>query len=873
MRKIILSTLVLFLIIFIDTVAINPQKTYAETCPNQIPVQECAWIDVSNLSPAGKGYNYYNDPYSTVIPDRLCEQSDYNNYTGDAVLGEWASLGGGNYYLLWDGTKWYGQGATGSKWLSRIYCARTKRTRPTISWGPGGAGGNSDIVTIDSGAAYRIEATGSDADGDLFYVSVYRDDVEFALGGNETNKTTFTSGNNIPAGLDIGPKTVTYRASATDSGGRSTWTTSSKVVTINAPATPSGVTPSGVTPPVNKNPAGTFEATCTSLFGRVVDPDTSNESVALGFYLSGNPNNIWVAGAETYGSGNYFISTPTALKDGTNKTIYAFAQDTSGSGSINIGQATINCPTPTVITTAAPTGTIGVMPANLPAGGGNVTISWLISGMAVNAKCIASSAWSGNKDPTGQEIKNITADSTFTLSCTNSGGTLIKSASVTVAAITNTNTNTNITTNTNTNTNITTNTNTNTLSNGITYNSIPSSVITGQSFTVSVTNSGTKTWGPGHELAIRPSGGGAPVVLGRLDTTVPNGQKNVSMIAPVAGSYIVRALEQGLEDFGDSKPLTVTMAQVVNPPIVNTNIGGACTATWNNTDLPSGYVCYSGLGDLSNIGVMPASGSKQVPVNTAPYSYPCYPSSSTPQIWRTFVVHSCPVTTTTTVITNTNTGGGNSCVIGGATLTTNTINIPGGTNLGVTLSWPSTCSFVPTWESRPVGSPHTVNIAGTGGPVGVLTCGSQAPINVSAPCPSSVPIVIPNFTVNASSPVKMQTVPTVGGTSMPATISIGPVSGFASPITITATPPAGFGVFQKKEYSWNGGAFTVLPSFTIIKGINGYSPTTLVLRVSGGTVSSGDYLMSLGAVSGTLIKPPATYILRVNKTDTVFNEE
>jgi hypothetical protein len=77
----------------------------------------------------------------------------------------------------------------------------------------------------------------------------------------------------------------------------------------------------------------------------------------------------------------------------------------------------------------APTLTLGAAPASV-ASGGSSTLSWNTQ----NATgCTASGSWSGAKMPTGSEqVGPLTANATYSLACTGGGGSITRSATVTV---------------------------------------------------------------------------------------------------------------------------------------------------------------------------------------------------------------------------------------------------------------------------------------------------------------------------------------------------------------------------------------------------------------------------------------------------------
>ena len=82
-------------------------------------------------------------------------------------------------------------------------------------------------------------------------------------------------------------------------------------------------------------------------------------------------------------------------------------------------------------TPSAPSVNISASP-NTVGTGGNATLNW----SSTNAtSCTASGAWSGSRDTSGSlNLTNITANATYSLSCTGAGGTAQDSATITVSA-------------------------------------------------------------------------------------------------------------------------------------------------------------------------------------------------------------------------------------------------------------------------------------------------------------------------------------------------------------------------------------------------------------------------------------------------------
>jgi len=91
---------------------------------------------------------------------------------------------------------------------------------------------------------------------------------------------------------------------------------------------------------------------------------------------------------------------------------------------------------------------------------------------------------------------------------------------------------------------------------------IVSATEAGATFSLTGTNSGTKTWGPNHYLRIYSSDYSNVYFSGLLGNTSPGINKAVGMIAPnAAGSYKIRASENGTEFFGNELSLTVSAPQ------------------------------------------------------------------------------------------------------------------------------------------------------------------------------------------------------------------------------------------------------------------------------------------------------------------------
>lgn len=118
------------------------------------------------------------------------------------------------------------------------------------------------------------------------------------------------------------------------------------------------------------------------------------------------------------------------------------------------------------------------------------------------------------------------------------------------------------------------------LTNGISFSSYPTTVVAGSSFTVTVYNSGTKPWGNSHDLGLTTGNGGSNLQFMNLGTTAAGSSKNVSFTAPITpGTYALRAVEQNVAWFGDTKTFTVVSAQtqpVQQPITASLSVGSTC---------------------------------------------------------------------------------------------------------------------------------------------------------------------------------------------------------------------------------------------------------------------------------------------------------
>jgi chitodextrinase len=143
-------------------------------------------------------------------------------------------------------------------------------------------------------------------------------------------------------------------------------------------------------------------------------------------------DNVGVTGYRVYRNGiAQGTTTNTAYQDtGLSANMsYAYtvrAYDAAGNQSPDSFGATATTPAPAPIPTVGITAT----PANVAAGGSS-TLDWSSTDAT---SCAGSGSWSGSKPLSGtQVVNNITAPSTYTLTCSGAGGQAVASATVTPA--------------------------------------------------------------------------------------------------------------------------------------------------------------------------------------------------------------------------------------------------------------------------------------------------------------------------------------------------------------------------------------------------------------------------------------------------------
>jgi hypothetical protein len=116
------------------------------------------------------------------------------------------------------------------------------QSAPTISW-------SSAPATAASGVDYSVAASANDTDGDLASIVITKDGASYASAYGSSGQGNIATGYSN----DVGPKTVTYRATAVDSKGNSspeivhTVTVAAPVTPITGPGTPPTTTGPGIT--------------------------------------------------------------------------------------------------------------------------------------------------------------------------------------------------------------------------------------------------------------------------------------------------------------------------------------------------------------------------------------------------------------------------------------------------------------------------------------------------------------------------------------------------------------------------------------------------------------------------------------------------
>ena len=818
--------------------------------------KECSWINVSNTSSWGvpasvSAQNFYNDQ---ITKDHLCRLAgyEYNQSNSWATKqGQWDKCNT-EYYVLWNSNSWLSKKCDANTYVKEIFCAKTGTT---VTPPTGDVEEPIPTVTISADPT-SVQAIGTTV---LTWDST---DADVCIASGDWSGVKETSGSEETSIFLFGDRT--FNIACSGSGG-----SASDSVSVNMYIVPRAPTIRWTIKSDNVASGATYRM---EVFSQDADGDLKEVVIQKNglnvAYSDGGDGTANFAGIDTSdtntGGTKNVVYTAWAADDYGHKTEITHTVSVSAAGVISAQSA------PTIQWSIFPSGTI--------ASGGQYTVEATAYDADNDLKAIGITKNGGAfvSSGSGDGFSNTAGGSTsdigpstvsFTASAVdkagNNSGNITRTVTIGPAAT------------------------------AITASvSAPSCAVPGTSFTVTGNAQGSGITSNILEkdsnlddvygaIASRNNAGAtsASISVPVNETSVAYAFRvNVnsgSTYSPVTRVSISSSCDRGLwcslfpslcnpiVNPSITPPITPSNEPVVNPPVVphnNPTPTGSCSVSWNNTNLPSGYVCYSPLGEPP-IGAMPATGSKQVPASPSTYTLVCNDLPTTGTQIRVLNVL-CPVSNTNTTDPSTNASTGNSCKVGPnrqATL------VMGGGNVA-TLSWPSSCSFIPSWENKPVASPHNTVIPGTGTTLGVLKCGSSEAI-ISAPC-STAPAAAPDFTLSASSPVKIQVVPTVGGTSKSAVISIGTFAGYNSPVTITVTPPGGV---KKAEYSWNSGIFTENPSFTVQNFDSGYPSTSLVLRLTG-DMKQTTYPVVITGVGGDGKTHSTSFVLDVSKTEVQFEE-
>jgi len=537
----------------------------------------------------------------------------------------------------------------------------------------------------------------------------------------------------------------------------------------------------------NFNPKGWLEnASCSAISGWAYDGDIPSSSINVHLYdgpasygriitsLSTAQYRADVNAAEgIVGNHGFGYATPASLKNGADHLIYAYGiNNTSTAANTQLlgSPILLNCPPVLPTVGVVPAVTVSANPTTLTTPG-TTQLSWVSANINSSTNVCTTSWSSGAKGSSGTETSPvISSTSTFVVTCTSASGG-VGSGSVTVSFAP-----------------VVVVVNNPVEGNGIIYNSIPSSVAAGQSFSITATNSGTKTWGSNHQLVLSTqdlSNGLSSVNLG---TTVSKASKTLTMTAPTTpGSYVIRALEHNVEWFGTPQSLTVTTA----PPVVvvNSPVIPAASSCDQVSAVPT-VTTSPGFPPIGGGGGVYRKGSTAV-VQWVSASYTGFFADEREPI-------SCSGTNISPdshVYRNINTTIPN--VSEGSSASGSCGNSKGSSNISVSFK-----CFVPGIPGAPGGGAAPVCTGGKVVSGAGCACPSNTPVEIAGTC------VSPDFTLSAI-PVEGVKVKSVAGysgaTEQVITITANPVSGFNGPVTISVM--SDLAAFDP-EYSVNGGPFS-----------------------------------------------------------------
>jgi hypothetical protein len=200
--------------------------------------------------------------------------------------------------------------------------------------------------------------------------------------------TKTTSGNEQTGALT---QTSTFTLTCSGTGGSAS---QSRTVTVTAPPVP--------TVTLTASPTSVVQGSASNLSWSSTNADTCSASGAWSGLKGPSGNQSTGALSQT--------------------STFSLSCSGPGGSASQSRTVTVTAPAPTLTLSASPT----VVPAD-----GSTTLTW--SGANVT-ECTASDGWSGSRSASGSEvISGLTQDTTYTLSCSGSGGTIERSAAVSIA--------------------------------------------------------------------------------------------------------------------------------------------------------------------------------------------------------------------------------------------------------------------------------------------------------------------------------------------------------------------------------------------------------------------------------------------------------
>src|SRR5438105_4783500 len=237
-------------------------------------------------------------------------------------------------------------------------------------------------------------------------------------------------------------------------------------------------------------------------------------------------------------------------------TTYTCSATGTADGTYRTAQVTITVGLP------APTATFSAAPTSV-ASGATSTLTWTTT----NATSVSIDNGIGSKPTSGSVNVNPTSTTTYTLTATGSGGTITKTATVTVVPAP-----------------------------AVTFTAIPSSIVTGQSSTL--------TWTTQNATSVSIDNGfGAQPLAGSINVS-PTQSTTYTLTATGQGGTTIRQVTVAV---GSSPTVTLT----ATPSTIN--LGGKAVLTWTSTNAVTASIDHG-------IGTVPANGSITVsPTSTATY--------------------------------------------------------------------------------------------------------------------------------------------------------------------------------------------------------------------------------------------------------------